>query len=670
MNGFFSELRRRKVYRVAAAYVVVAWVLIQVSATVFPIWEMPLWSLRLVIALVLFGFPVALILAWAFDVTPAGINSEAETSGGVSSAPASVRRRGNIVLLGGFGIIVAGAAAFFLLPRAAADKLDKSIAVLPFDNLSQEKENAFFADGIQDDILTNLSKIGDLKVISRTSVMPYRGHTGNVREIGKALGVGAVLEGSVRRDKNRVRVNVQLINTATDQHIWSEIYDRDLTDVFAIQSDLAREIASALQMKLSPGEKARLDRRPTQNGEAYLVYLQAHNMFTHPDRSEPSMRAAEQLYYKAVQLDPAFALAYADLSRLQSWMYHGVDPTPDRIGKAKTAAAEAVRLQPDLPEARLALGYCYYYGDRDYDRALAEFALAQRGLPNDADVYLAVAAIERRQGKWAQSTANFEKATSLNPKDAILWHNLAINYCSLRQYEAAKRAADRGIEAAPDSLSLASYRAHLDVDFKGDLRAFERLARSIPPRAEQSAEVVLGRTMLAYRSGNYPEAARILEETPIEKFKGEEGVTMKPFLLGQIYRSGGDIEKARSSFEAARREFEAALRERPNSPMLHAHFGLANAALGRAEEALRHGTRAMELVPESSDALDGPMYTVAMAQIYASLGMASEALLMIERLLTIPAGITAYSLKFEPAWYPLRQDTRFQALMTKYGVQP
>src|SRR3954470_17885377 len=308
MAGFFEEIKRRKVYRVAVAYAVVAGGAIQLASSVFPAWELPNWALRLVILLLLIGFPISLILAWALEVTPEGIRATPLT-------PSAPRRRRNVVALVLIGIIVSAAAGFFLLPRASARKIDKSIAVLPFENFSDDKENAYFADGIQDDILTNLSKIGDLKVISRTSVMPYRGKEKNVKEIGKALGVSAILEGSVRKSGNRVRVNVQLINAENDQHVWSEVYDRDLTDVFAIQTDLARKIAEELHAKLSPSEKALINRKPTENGEAYLAFVEAQNLHTQLEEL-PKLKQAQQLYERALQLDPNFALAAARLSRL------------------------------------------------------------------------------------------------------------------------------------------------------------------------------------------------------------------------------------------------------------------------------------------------------------------------------------------------------------------
>ncbi len=351
MSSFFEEIKRRKVYRVAAAYAVVAAGAIQLASAVFPAWELPSWALRLVILVLLIGFPIALILAWALEVTPEGIRATPRT-------PASPRRRRNVVVLVAIGIIVSGAAGFFLLPRASARRIDKSIAVLPFENFSDDKENAYFADGIQDDILTNLSKIGDLKVISRTSVMPYRGKEKNVREIGKALGVSTILEGSVRKANNRVRLNVQLINAVNDEHIWSEVYDRDLTDVFAIQTDLAKKIAQELRAKLSPAEKAQMTRKPTENGEAYLAFVQAHNLAR--EREDfPKLKQAEPLFERALQLDPNFALAAASYSRLQSWIHHSFDPTAERRDKARALAERALQLQPDLPEAHLALGFTY-----------------------------------------------------------------------------------------------------------------------------------------------------------------------------------------------------------------------------------------------------------------------------------------------------------------------
>src|SRR6195256_747273 len=456
MTGFFEEVKRRKVYRVAVAYVIAAGGIIQLASAAFPAWELPNWSLRLVILLLLVGFPIALILAWAFDITAQGIQATPDTP-----APRTRRRR-NIIMLIATGVVISAATGFFLLPRVAAHKVDKSIAVLPFENLSDEKENAYFADGVQDDVLTNLSKISDLRVISRTSVMQYRGRPTNLREIGKALGVSNILEGSVRRSGNKVRVNVQLIDANSDEHIWANDYDRDVTDVFAIQSDLAQKIAEALQAKLSPGEKSRMERKPTENGEAYLAFVQAHNLSCAVEDLE-KLKQSEQLYARAIELDPNFALALARYSQLQSWFFHSVEPTRERRQKARALAEQALQLQPDLPEAHLAMGFSYYYGDNNYDAALKEFEIAQRGLPNDSEVYLSIGAIQRRQGKWAESTANMEKAVSLNPKDIWPLQNLAFNYQMLRNFDAANKTIDRALQIDPKGVGLWEVKSKLAI---------------------------------------------------------------------------------------------------------------------------------------------------------------------------------------------------------------
>src|SRR5438067_3907198 len=390
------------------------------------------------------------------------------------------------------GIIISAGAGFFLLPRASARKIDKSTAVLPFQNLNDEKENAYFADGIQDDILTNLSKIGDLKVISRMSVMTYRGDGArNAREIGKVLGVATLLEGSVRRAGNRVRVSVQLINANNDEHIWAEDYDRDLTDVFAIQTDLAQKIASALQAKLSPNEKARLDNRPTQNPDAYLLFVQAHDYANRTDMFLDTSLKAERLFEQATKLDPNFAAAFAGLSMVESWAYHSFDPVPVRREKARSNAEEALRFQPDLPEAHLALGFSYYYGDRDYEHALAEFEIARRVLPNESQAYFVIGYIQRRQGKSTGSNANLEKAAALDPKNTDVLINLCFSYMVQRDFETASKVLDRVIAASPQSFQTNILKAFMAAQWKGDLSAAEKVFSSIQPETDSDGLITM-----------------------------------------------------------------------------------------------------------------------------------------------------------------------------------
>ena len=662
MSGFFEELQRRKVYRVAAAYVIAAGFIIQIGSAVFPAWELPNWTFRWVVVLLLIGFPIALILAWAYDVTPQGIRATKKTA-------AETHLRRNMIILIATGVIVSAAAGFFLLPRASARKIDKSIAVLPFENLSDEKENAYFADGMQDDILTNLSKIGDLKVISRTSVMSYRGEgTRNAREIGKALGVATLLEGSVRRIGNRVRVNVQLINANNDEHIWAEDYDRDLTDVFAIQTDLAQKIASALQAKLSPNEKARLDRRPTQNPDAYLLFVQAHDYANRTDMFRDTSLKAEPLFEQAIKLDPNFSLAFAGLSMVESWVYHSFDPVPARREKARLNADEALRLQPDLPEGHLALGFSYYYGDRDYERALAEFDIARRGLPNESQAYLAIGSIQRRQGKWAESTANLEKAATLDPKNTNVLMNLSFSYMAQRDFETADKILDRVIAASPQSFQARGLKGFVAAQWKGDLSVAEKVFSSIPPETDPDGLMTLARFWVLRLQRKFPEALQV-----VQQFRGEalSNTTTAPcpkaFLEGEIYLLQGDEAKARTALEHARVVSDQLLRAAPADPARHGQHGLILAALGQKQEAIAEGKRAVELLPESQDAFDGPQGTAALAQIYAWTGEFDEAFRLLDHLLVIPNGLTVPMLKLDPAWDPLRKDPRFQALIDKYS---
>jgi TolB-like protein/Flp pilus assembly protein TadD len=663
MSGFFEEVQRRKVYRVAAAYIIAAGFIIQIGSAVFPAWELPGWAFRLVVVLLLVGFPIALILAWAYDVTPQGIRATP-----TPSTPGSHRRR-NLIVLVATGVIISAGAGFFLLPRVSARKIDKSIAVLPFQNLSDEKENAYFADGMQDDILTNLSKIGDLKVISRMSVMSYRGDgVRNAREIGKALGVGSLLEGSVRRVGNRVRVSVQLINADNDEHIWAEDYDRDLTDVFAIQTDLAQKIASALQAKLSPNEKERLDRQPTQNPDAYLLFVQAHDYANRPDQFRDQLLKAEELFEQAIKLDPKFAAAFAGLSIVESWIYHYFDPTPGRREKARRNADEALRLQPDLPEGHLALGFCYYYGDRDYERALGEFEIAKRDLPNEPQAYLAIGAIQRRQGKWAESTASLEKAAALDPKNAMFLGQLALNYMAVRNFDDADKTLDRAIAAAPQAVAPVGFKAYLAVLSKGDLSLAEKQLSSIPADSDPNGLVAWVRWWLLVLQRNFPEALAVAERSGELLIVETTAPVPKALSKGIIYWLQGDKPKAQIEFEQARIVSDNLLREAPEDPARHAQHGLILAALGRKQEAIAEGKRAVELRPESQDAFDGPQITASLAQIYALTGEGDEAFHLIDHLLETPNGLTIPLLKLDPVWDPLRKDPRFQALIDKYAA--
>ncbi|HXP35191.1 MAG TPA: hypothetical protein VN827_06570, partial [Chthoniobacterales bacterium] len=666
MSGFFEELKRRKVYRVAIAYAVGSWALAQGLAQVLPVFDISNSVIRVVIALLLIGFPVALVLGWVFDVTPQGI----KTTPTIAEPGAHLRR--NVIMLVATGIVISAAAGFFLLPRAAARKIDKSIAVLPFENLSDEKENAYFADGIQDDILTNLSKIGEMKVISRTSVMPYRGHTSNVREIGKTLGVSTILEGSVRRAGNRVRVNVQLIDATTDEHLWANDYDRDLTDVFAIQTDLAQKISEALQAKLSPMEKSRIERKPTENGEAYLAFVQAHNL-QHAVEDIGKLKQSEQLYARAIELDPKFALAFARYSQLESWILHTFDRTTERREKARALARQALQLQPDLPEAHLAMGFSLYYGDNDFGGALKEFEIAQRDLPNEAEGYLAIGSIQRRMGKWSESTASLEKAASLDPKDGWMLQNLALNYQNLRDYDAANKTIDRGLQVNPKGIGLWEVKTKLAIAEKGDLsvseKAFEA-AKSMELNTEEKLWLCGARADVFLLERKYQDGLSAAESLSDDLLAAiPAALSSKYYLIGFARKALHDEAGARAALLKAKGLLEGQLRKSPDSPEMHIQLAKVLAFLGEKDAALTEARRATEILPESKDAFGGPEITEGVAEVCAIVGENARAIELLDGLLGRPSSVTVPLLKLSPIWDPLRKDPRFQALIDKYGAK-
>jgi len=668
LYGFFCELKRRKVYRVAAGYSVVGWLIIQFATTVLPALTLPAWTARLVIVLVLAGFPIALIMAWALDVGTGGIRVTPDPAPGAECPPALPGRKRNIFALAMVGLLISALIGYFVLSRTSSRKLGKSIAVLPFANFSSDTANTYFADGIQDDVLTNLAKISELKVISRTSVMPYRGQTHNIREIGKALNVATILEGSVRREGKRVRINVQLIDASNDRHLWAQVYDRELTDVFAIQSELAQEIASALKATLSPGEQERIERKPTQNGDAYLLYLEAHEIFGRPDRHHDDVARVELLYEKAIQLDPTFALAQARLSHLQSWTFYAIEPLPARAQKARAGANEAIRLQPDLPESHLAMGYVHYYVDRDYDAALNELAVARRGLPNDAGVFRAMAAIQRRQGKWDESSASYAKAVSLDPKDPILLENMGMNYLAVRDYATAARIFDRAVKAAPETFTIRELRARVDFYSKGDLRPMQGLLAALPENIDPNGSITLARFNYKMYERKFDEVLGILERSPAEKSRGETSAPIsKAFLRATVYAAMKDGARARTNYEEAREKAETAVRESPDDGPRHALLGLIYAGLDRCDEAVAEGKRAVELLPESKDAFDGPILVMSRARISMVCRDFDTAIALLDRSLQTPAGATIPELRLDPIWDPLRSDPRFQQMLAKFG---
>jgi tetratricopeptide (TPR) repeat protein len=465
---------------------------------------------------------------------------------------------------------------------------------------------------------------------------------------------------------------VQLINTENDQHIWAEDYDRDLTDVFAIQTDLAQKIASELQAKLSPSEKAQFERKPTENGEAYLAFVHGHDLSCDYEDFE-KLKQGEQVFERALDLDPNFALAVARYSQLESWIVHTFDPTPARREKARALAERALQLQPDLPEAHLARGVSYYYGDNNYDAALKEFETAQRGLPNESEIYLYIGSIQRRQGKWAESTANIEKAVSLNPKDVWPLQNLAFNYQMLRNYDKANQTIDLALALDPTAFGPLEVKSKLAIAQKGDFsvaeRAFEAV-KSIPMTNEQKLKMAGGRVDIFVLERKYREAleeAESLRDDLIAAIPGALGG--KYYLIGFARKALRDEPGARAAFLKAKSAVEEQLKRSPDAADAHIQLAKVLAFLGEKDAALTEAQRARELVPESKDAFGGPEISEGVAQVHAILGDNGDAIEILDGLLSRPSAVTVQSLKIDPIWDPLRSDPRFQALVERYAVK-
>jgi TolB-like protein/Flp pilus assembly protein TadD len=543
---------------------------------------------------------------------------------------------------------------------------EKSVAVLPFANLSTDQENAFFTEGVQDDILTALAKFADLKVISRTSVASYvAGPHRDLREIGRELGVANILEGSVRRADGKVRVTAQLIEMRTNTHLWAETYDRELADVFAIQSEIAQRIATALQAKLAPEEKARLDARPTTNSEAYVLYLTA--------RGTENYVEAEKIYLQAIALDPGFALAYAQASIINS--VFSVDDRA-RKARARALAEEALRLSPTLGEAHMALGLCLHWGEKKYDAALKEFEIAAATSPNNAEIYSYIGGIYRRQGRWRESIASFERAQSLDPRTPGIAFMAANNYLFVRDWAAASAGFNRALAIKPDFPLPKVGLAYLEVFRNDNPAAGRKILEKIPASVDPEGMVTVSRWDLAMLERDYATAEKILAEAPLEEFS-PAGIDLRTYYQGRLARARGEIESAQRYLAVARADAEKRVRDNPDAAERHGHLGLISAYMQRKEDAIREGRRAVELEPESQNAFHGAKHAASLALVYSLVGETDQAITLIERLLSTPGPVecsdfpfnmTLADLRLRWEWDPLRNNPRFQKILA--GPEP
>jgi TolB-like protein/Tfp pilus assembly protein PilF len=688
-RNLFTELKRRNVLRMAGLYLVGAWLVVQVAGTVLPMFGGPAWLPRTIVVLLAIGFVPAVIFSWVFELTPQGLKREDNVAPEHSITPQTGRRmdRTIIVVL----ILALGYFAFdkfVLAPRREAVLVSgavpnesksvinaKSIAVLPFENRSRDPDNAYFTDGVQDEILTDLAKIADLKVISRTSVMQYKsGAPRNLREIGQQLGVAHVVEGSVQRAANKVRVNAQLIDARNDAHLWAQTYDRDLADVFAIQSEIAKAIADQLQAKLSPNEKKAIEQPPTTDLAAFDLYSRAKSLLltaAFSTTGDPDLRKAIELLDEALKRDPSFFDAYCQLAYAHEYVYavSGFDHTPARLALAEAALQAATRLRPDAAETHLARAQYLYNGLRDYAGALAELEIARRALPNDPRLFELTGYILRRRGQQEEGLRNLERAVELDPRNFFTLQQIAVSYRNLGRYAEAIAALDRASAIVPDNAETQANRGLWYMCWKADTRPLRQTIDSILAQGAGAIAPAADTWFFCALAERDPGAAeRALVALGDNPCWGESTIILsRSFGQGLLARMTKDEARARTAFEAARAQQEKIVQAQPDYGPALCVLGLIDAALGRKDLALDEGRRAIALTPLEKDVKNGSLVLQYFAIIAAWAGDKELALKQLEAGLRAPAASLMLSygaLKLHPLWDPLRGDPRFEKIVT------
>ena len=610
------------------------------------------------------------------DALTDGTSAAVAAATTIATAPATRRQR-RLGWLGGAAAMIALGA--LLVPRparrapapAGPAHAATTIAVLPLQNLSEAGPNAYFAGGLHEELLTQLAKVADLRVISRTSVMGYQGTSKPLKTIAEELGVGSVVEGTVQVVGGRLRVNVQLIDAATDKDLWAERYDRTLDDAFAIQSEVAQQIVRAVGVVLSSAERRRLAASPTANAEAYRLYLEGNEYYARPGYLRQDRETAQRLYDRALALDPKFALAHAALSLVHGQIYFlRYDPSKVRAARQREEAETALRLAPDLPQAHSAMGRVYYQGERDYRRALDEFAVALQGLPNDAELWSWIGAAHRRLGHWNEASDAFEKAVKLDPRDANLYFSgRAPTYELLRRYPDAVRMLDLALTLAPDLHEAALERGWVYLHWQGQLDTLRAALSRLPKDAQLgfSGPLVAPRARFLLWERNDEGLLQMLQSAGQDVFIGQRSFVPSALYAAWAYRLRGDRVAARRGFEAALARVDSAMVELPDDSRMHIARGLALAGLGRRAEALAEARWLQQTSAYREDFFDGPSLAEARAKILAQAGDADAALDEIERLLARPALFSAHALRLDPLWDPIREHPRFKALLVRYG---
>jgi TolB-like protein/cytochrome c-type biogenesis protein CcmH/NrfG len=657
MKNFFAELKRRNVYKVAVAYAVVAWLLAQVATQIFPFLEIPNWAIRLVIVLLALGFPVALILAWAFELTPGGITRTPETQPPRSRGRAWIYVAVSAALLS-IGLFFLGRFTAPTESSAPFEVSSKSIAVLPFESLSEDKSNAYFADGMQDEILARLSKIADLKVISRTSTQPFKSAPSDLREIAQKLGVANILEGSVQKSGDAVRVTVQLIQATNDSHLWAETYDRKLSDVFGVQSEIAQKIAGSLEAKLTGREKEAINVGGTKNPHAYEYYLRG--LAQRNKSSEPDTKQRIDAFRRAVELDPNFAEAWAMLAIEQAIIFRSPEQSNELEENVRHAADTALRLAPDSALAHQAMGLYYGYCRDDNQAGLEQLEIARDLAPNDGAILSALGILQRSRGKIDEAVTTMKKAAELDPLNLKVWNTLALTYYGLRQFADARSVLERALALAPDDMDViggiaAKYQA------EGNLNAAWQILRTHPFQTPvEWAFVPYFDQYLLWR--DYGFLIATIKNMNLETTSYPPIINAaNDVLLANLYFLNQERELALQHAREAEREM-AELRAKK--------LVLYELSANYIQMAAREGNRA-EVQREIDYVLtkmgDNKWLAAAAeswaAAGYAILGDLGKALPLLQDSLEKPNGITRTYLQLDPAWDGVRNDPRFQELL-------
>src|SRR5437773_1157060 len=671
---FFGELERRNVYRAAVAYGVVAWFLTQVTTQVFPFFEIPNSAIRFVVIALAVGFPIAMSLSWLYELTPEGIVRSEDLD------PATARKgrrfTGRILDFVIIGVLLLVIAMLIYERRpvrtSAGESIpEKSIAVLPFENRSRDPDNAYFADGIQDEILARLSKIADLKVISRTSTQRYKSAPENLPEIGKQLGVAHILEGSVQKSGDAVRVNVQLIKAANDSHLWADTFDRKLIDIFSVESEVAKAIADQLRVHVSGQEEQVIAAKPTDNVEAYDAYLRGLAYTLKTGNTPANTLGAQKYLREAVRLDPKFALGWALLSNVDAVGYLTIilQRTAALREEARQAGETALTLQPNLGEALHAKGFYYYACLKDYDTAVRYFERARQFLPNSSRIPQSLALVARRRGQWDWSESFFIEAERLDPRNVSLLSQRAFSYMCHRRFPEALRKFDQILDITPDDVDILAREAGI-AQAEGDLERASALLSPLHPGADytNALETQIYQAILERRPA--PVIPRLKEmltksDPALGFFNGE-----LRFWLGWAQEVAGDHAAARETWRQARSELEPFLNEQPENYRLIGDLALTNMGLGDKAAALTMAERAMTVNPIEKDALTGPTPIDILARVAARMSELDRAIAALQKLLSIPyadalsAGVplTPALLRLDPMFDPLRNDPRFQKL--------